>query len=334
MNREFRPHPLLRGAHAQTLFPFLVRRHRRPHWERERLELPDGDFVDLCHLGTGSGPRVCLFHGLEGCVDSHYIGGLASRLAARGARVTFMHFRGCSGTPNRLARAYHSGDTGDIAWLADTLRQREPDTALGAVGFSLGANALLKYLAEHGRGAAFAAAVAVSPPFRLAVAASRINTGLSRLYQHYLLNRMKRSTRARARARGGLPIDEALMERCRTFRAFDDCVTAPLHGFRDVDDYYSMSGCAAWLCRVECPTLVLHARDDPFLGPEGMPDSTGVPANVRFEISERGGHVGFIGSDRKGLPVRWLEHRIPDWLSARLVDDRASGRSPTAEFRA
>jgi len=330
MNREFRPHPLLRGAHAQTLFPFFVRRRRRPPWQRERLELPDGDFVDLSHLGTDGGPRVCLFHGLEGCVDSHYIGGLASRLAERGMRVTFMHFRGCSGTPNRLARAYHSGDTGDIACLADTLRQREPAAPLGAVGFSLGANALLAYLAKRGPDAAFAAAVAVSPPFRLAVAAGRINTGLSRLYQHYLLDRMKRSTRARARARGGLPIDEAQMKRCHTFRAFDDCVTAPLHGFRDVDDYYSMSSCAAWLCRVERPTLVLHARDDPFLGHDGVPKSTGVPLNVHFEISDQGGHVGFIGRDRNGLPMRWLEHRIPDWLATQLDGARAA----EAKFRA
>jgi len=329
MNDEFRPHPLLRGAHAQTLFPFFVRRRRRLAWQRERLQLPDGDFVDLCHLGTGDGPRVCLFHGLEGCVDSHYIGGLASRLAERGTRVTFMHFRGCSGTPNRLARSYHSGDTGDIAHLADTLRQREPGTAIGAIGFSLGANALLKYLAEHGRGAAFTAAVAVSPPFRLAMAASRINTGLSRLYQHYLLNRMKGSTRARARALGGLPIDHALMERCRTFRTFDDCVTAPLHGFRDVDDYYSMSSCATWLCRVERPALVLHARDDPFLGPDGVPESAGVPSNVHFEVSDRGGHVGFIGRDRNGLPVRWLERRIPDWLAAQLD----GGQVAAAPFR-
>jgi len=322
MNREFRPHPLLRGAHIQTLFPFFLRRRRRPPWQRERLELPDGDFIDLCHLGTGSGARVCLFHGLEGCVDSHYIGGLATRLVDCGMRVTFMHFRGCSGTPNRLARAYHSGDTGDIAHLAATLQQRESGTALGAVGFSLGANALLKYLAERGRDAAFAAAVAVSPPFRLAVAAGRINTGLSRLYQHYLLDRMKRSTRARARARGGLPIDRAQMERCHTFRAFDDCVTAPLHGFRDVDDYYSMSSCAAWLCRVERPTLVLHARDDPFLGREGVPEPAGVPSNVHLEVSDRGGHVGFIGTDRKGLPVRWLERRTAGWLATQLDGGR------------
>lgn len=318
MSRAFRPHPLLRGAHAQTLFPFFWRRHRPPPWQPERLELPDGDFVDLCHLGTGEGPRVCLFHGLEGCVDSHYIGGLARRLVDEGLRVTFMHFRGCSGTPNRLSRAYHSGDTGDIACLADVLRQREPDTPLAAVGFSLGANALLKYLAERGHGAAFAAAVAVSPPMRLAVAASRIDCGFSRLYQAYLLNRMKRSTRARARQLGGLPIDFERMERARSLRTFDDCVTAPLHGFRDVDDYYSRSSAAGSLVRIETPALILHARDDPFLGPDGVPDPAGLPANVVFEVSARGGHVGFIETGNRGLPRRWLERRIPAWMVEQL----------------
>jgi len=318
MSRGFRPHPLLAGAHAQTLFPFFWRRHRRPAWQPERLELPDGDFVDLCHLGDGDGPRVCLFHGLEGCVDSHYIGGLARRLARAGLRVTFMHFRGCSGVPNRLARAYHSGDTGDIAGLVGVLKQREPGTPLGAVGFSLGANATLRYLAERGDEAAFAAAVAVSPPMRLAVAASRIDRGFSRLYQAYLLDRMKRSTRARAQRLDGLPVDLDRMEASRSFRAFDDCVTAPLHGFRDVDDYYSRSSAAAWLARVRTPALVLHARDDPFLGPDGVPDPAGLPANVTFEVSGRGGHVGFIGMDRWGLPRRWLEQRIPDWLLAIL----------------
>lgn len=325
MSEAFRPHPLLRGAHAQTLYPFCVRSRRPPPWERERLELPDGDYVDLCHLGSGDGPRICLFHGLEGCVDSHYIGGLARALVACGLRVTFMHFRGCSGTPNRLPRAYHSGDTGDIAHLARTLCEREPGTTLAAVGFSLGANAMLKYLAQQGHDGAFAATVAVSPPMHLAVAARRIDTGFSRLYQRYLLGRMKRSTRARAGRLDGLPVDLARMERSRNFRAFDDCVTAPLHGFRDVDDYYSRSSAAAWLVRIETPTLLLHARDDPFLGPDGLPITAGVPGQVRFEISARGGHVGFIGMDRRGLPVRWLELRIPEWLVERLQD---SGREP------
>lgn len=271
----FRPHPLLRGAHAQTLLAFLAHRRRPLPWRHERLELPDGDFLDLCHLGPAEGPVVCLFHGLEGCVRSHYVGGLASALVAYGFGVTFMHFRGCSGEPNRLPRAYHSGETGDIEYLLEILRQRHDGCPLMAVGFSLGGNALLKHLGERDTDTPLRAAVAVSPPLRLATAANRIDEGLSRIYQAYLMRRMKASTRVRRRQLGDLPIDTARMERSRSFREFDDCVTAPLHGFRDADDYYGRSSSALWLAGVEIPTLVLHARDDPFLGPWAYPKDTG-----------------------------------------------------------
>ena len=326
----FRPHPLLRGAHAQTLYPFFVRSYRRPPWEHERFELPDGDFLDLCHLGGGPGPIVCVFHGLEGCVTSHYVGGLAGALVERGLRVTFMHFRGCSGEPNRQPRAYHSGETGDIAALLSTLRGRHGDIPLMAVGFSLGGNALLKYLGERGSAALLDRAVAVSPPFRLAVAANRINRGLSRIYRTFLLRRMKHSTRARARHLGDLPVDFERMAAARTFREFDDAVTAPLHGFRDADDYYGRASAALWLAGIEVPTLVLHARDDPFLGPQGVPGGAGVGPGVRLEVSARGGHVGFMAS-RYGLPCRWLERRIPEWLATadpRRVPARPAGGQP------
>lgn len=313
----FHPHPLLRNAHAQTMFAFLVHDRRPLPWEHERLELPDGDFLDLCHLGPPDGPVVCLFHGLEGCVRSHYVGGLARALAARGLRVTFMHFRGCSGEPNRLPRAYHSGETGDIEHLLKILRQRHERHPVMAVGFSLGGNALLKHLGERGGDSPLAAAVAVSPPLRLATAANRIDRGLSRFYQAWLVRRMKASTRARMRRLDNLPVDGKRMERSRSFRDFDDHVTAPLHGFRDADDYYARSSSALWLARIVNPTLILHARDDPFLGPDGVPDGGGTGSGVRFELSERGGHVGFIECGRSGLPARWLERRIPQWLTER-----------------
>lgn len=327
----FRPHPLLRSAHAQTLFAFLAHRRRPLPWRHERLELPDGDFLDLCHLGPPAGPIVCLFHGLEGCVRSHYIGGLASALVAHGFRVTFMHFRGCSGEPNRLPRAYHSGETGDIGYLIEFLRQRHDGHPLMAIGFSLGGNALLKHLGECGIDTPLRAAVAVSPPLRLATAANRIDQGLSRVYQAYLMRRMKASTRARMRRLGALPVDSERMERSRSFREFDDCVTAPLHGFRDADDYYGRSSSALWLAGVEIPTLVLHARDDPFLGAAGVPEGHGSGPGVEFELSERGGHVGFIGRDRFGLPSRWLERRIPRWLEdsgTRPGENPAPDRQP------
>ena len=320
----FQPAPGLRGPHRQTLGAWLIGAGLRPAWRAERFELADGDFVDLAHLpGTGT-TRVCLFHGLEGCIDSHYVGALANALNRRGHAVTFMHFRGCSGEPNRLPRAYHSGDTGDIEALLTMLREREPTVSMAAIGFSLGGNALLKYLGERGDAQPLAVAVAVSVPFDLAACAERINQGFSRLYQRWLIDRMKRSTHARARRVGGLPVDLTAMDRVRTFREFDDCVTAPLHGFDGVDDYYARASSGPWLRHIVTPTLLIQALDDPFVGPEPVPGPTGVGPHTERAVSPHGGHVGFL-SGNPGRPRRWLAQSIPTWLGARLPHRESLG---------
>ncbi len=318
----FEPATGLRGPHRQTLAAWLIGGGPRPAWRPERLELDDGDFVDLAHLpGTGT-TRVCIFHGLEGCIDSHYVGALAAALNRHGHAVTFMHFRGCGGEPNRLPRAYHSGDTGDIDALLSTLCAREPAVPMAAVGFSLGGNALLKYLGERGDALPLAAAVAVSVPFDLAACAERINRGFSRVYQRWLIDRMKRSTHARARRLGGLPVDLTAVDQARTFREFDDCVTAPLHGFDGVDDYYARASSAPWLGRITTPTLLIQALDDPFVGPEPVPEAAEVGPRTERAISPHGGHVGFL-SGTAVRPGRWLPRVIPDWVDARLTDPKA-----------
>ncbi|MEF8834337.1 MAG: hydrolase [Halofilum sp. (in: g-proteobacteria)] len=319
----FQPAVGLRGPHRQTLGAWLIGAGPRPAWRPERFELADGDFVDLAHLPGGGATRVCIFHGLEGCVDSHYVGALANALNRRGHAVTFMHFRGCSGEPNRLPRAYHSGDTGDIDALLATLRAREPAVSMAAVGFSLGGNALLKYLGERGADQPLAAAVAVSVPFDLAACADRINRGFSRVYQRWLIDRMKRSTHARARRVGDLPVDLAAMDRIRTFREFDDCVTAPLHGFDGVDDYYARASCRPWLAGIVTPTLLIQALDDPFVGPEPVPGPADTGPRTERAVSAHGGHVGFLAA-HMARPRRWLPEAIPAWLDTRLPN-----REPT-----
>ncbi len=315
----FRPPAWLRGPHRQTLFPFFFLRAPIPPWTPERLELPDGDFVDLCHFGTGDGPRVCLFHGLEGSLRSHYIGGLAQSLLDLGCRVTFMHFRGCSGEPNRLPRAYHSGDTGDLGHLIATLRAREPDTPLGAAGFSLGGNALAKYLGEQGARTPLAAAVTVSVPFDLGVCADYIDRGFSRLYQTHLVRSMRDSTRARMHHVGELAINTAALKRARSFREFDDAVTAPLHGFTDADDYYRRASSGPWLRSIAVPTRLIQAYDDPFVGPDPVPTHADVADVVELDFSPHGGHCGFIAADRRGRPYRWLNSSIARWLHGHLT---------------
>lgn len=318
----FQPPRWLRNGHAQTLAAFRFTPRPQLPWLRERLELPDGDFVDLAHRtpAATAGARVCLFHGLEGCLESHYIPGLAAALHAAGLAVTFMHLRGCSGEPNRLPRAYHSGDTSDMAHLFATLQAREPDRPLFAIGFSLSGNALLKYLGETGTQSALTRAAAVSVPFDLARAAAHIDSGFSRVYQHYLLRRLQRSAAARIRLHPDLQRHAVGVRRARSLRAFDDAFTGPLHGFADAGDYYAQASSRPWLPRITTPTLIVHARDDPFVGRAAVPESNEAGPGVRFELSEHGGHVGFIAGPPAQRPWCWLNRRLPDWFRAATAD--------------
>jgi len=312
----FRPAWWLRCAHAQTLYPHLCRRPEDIPWTPERLELPDGDFVDLQWAGPEDGPLVCLFHGLEGSGDSSYIRGLRAALAQAGLASVLMQFRGCSGEPNRLARAYHSGDTGDIRTLLSTLHRRYPDRWLGAVGFSLGGNALLKYLGESAAGCPLSQAVAVSVPFDLSRCADRLAKGVSRIYTRHLLNKLNAKVAARREllSDNGVDVDAAL--KTRDFRGFDGAVVAPIFGFRDAEDYYTQSSCGPFLSRIQVPTLILQAVDDPFMASSAIPTQSDLSPEVTLELSERGGHVGFVAGAAPGMADYWLDRRITQALTA------------------
>jgi hypothetical protein len=302
----FRPAWWLPGPHLQTLWPRVARQPVPPPVRCERLELPDGDFVDLAWT-LGSGPLVAVFHGLQGSLQSPYAAGVLGALDRAGMRAVLMHFRGCSGAPNRLARAYHSGDTGDIGHLMAQVRPQ------AAVGFSLGGNALLKYLGEQGDACGLQAAVAVSPPLVLSVGADRLRQGFSRLYQHHLLDLLKAAAQAKSVP---LPpgIDRARMRAARDFWQFDDAWTAPLHGFADVHQYYAQSSARPFLRHIAVPTQVLHSRDDPFYTPAVLPDAGELSPQVTLELSERGGHVGFVQAGGRS----WLDQRIVQLLHQQL----------------
>lgn len=304
----------LPGPHLQTVWPHLFRPAPPLKYTTERLYFPDGDFVDLAWNRISSGPTVCIFHGLQGSIESKYAAGLMHFLATKNIRAVLMHFRGCSGTPNNLARSYHSGDTGDIRFFLDTLRTREPHTPLAAVGFSLGGNALLKYLGEEGDAVHLSSAVAVSVPMVLSAAAERLQRGLSRLYQWHLLLALKEGVRAKADIVRIAGIDLSTAEACDTFWLFDDVVTAKLHGFADVHDYYKRASSRPFLKHINIPTLILQALDDPFLTPEVIPTESELSEQVVLEISESGGHVGFVGGAIPGRPFYWLETRIRDFF--------------------
>lgn len=298
-----------------------MRRSPKIALRRERLELPDGDFLDLDWTQNAGGPVVLVLHGLEGSSHSKYARGLLAAVQARGWRGVVMHFRGCSGVSNRLPRSYHSGETGDLSHVASLLRRREPATPIAAVGYSLGANVLLKWLGEIGLEAPLAAAVGVSPPFVLGRAADRLERGFSRLYQWALLRRLRASVMAKL-AQRPMPFDGQRLAGLRTFRQFDDVVTAPLHGFRDAQDYYTRSSCRQFLKDIAVPTLIVHARDDPFTTEDAVPPAHELAPSVTLELHEHGGHVGFVGGRWPWRPRYWLEERIPQYLEAYLQNRR------------
>ncbi len=315
LNSAFKPAWWLPGAHLQTLFAHIFRRQRPPPLRRERVELDDGDFIDLDWAAPRAGPLVILLHGLEGSVRSHYAAGLMRSLGNCGLQVVLLNFRGCSGEPNRLPRSYHSGETGDLNTLIELLHRRFPSRALLAVGVSLGGNVLLKWLGENPAQKRLRSAVAVSVPFELNKAALRLQAGVSRLYQSHLLRRLRAGVRAKA-ARLALPIELDRLDALTSFRAFDDQITAPLHGFDGVDDYYRRASSRGYLIGIRTPTLILHARDDPFMSADAIPTPAELGPGVRLELSRRGGHVGFVAGRWPWRPRYWLDERICEAFSA------------------
>lgn len=301
----------------QTLFPHLFRKRNPPPLRRERIELADGDFVDVDWTPQQPGPLVLLLHGLEGSIRSHYGASLMHTLGNRGLQVAMMNFRGCSGEPNRLPRSYHSGDTGDVDFLLRLLHRRFPQRPLFVVGISLGGNVLLKWLGENPDQGIVAKAVAVSVPFELNKAALRLQSGVSRLYQYHLLRKLRASVRAKA-ASMPMPVSVSRLAGLTSFRAFDDQVTAPLHGFDGVDDYYRRSSSRQFLARIHTPTVILHARDDPFMTADAIPDAGELGPGVTLELSRSGGHVGFVSGNWPWKPCYWLDQRISEILAGNL----------------
>ncbi len=301
-----------RNPHTQTLLGASIDRIGREALARERVTLPDGDFLDLDWLGSlpAGGPILLILHGLEGSSRSPYVARLLRMCRDARWNAVVMHFRGCSGEPNRLARGYHGGETGDLQTVIDLLGCRYGQ-GLCAVGYSLGGSVLLKWLGERRGEAGLRAAVAVSVPFDLASAAARLDSGFSRLYQWILLRWLRQSIARKADRVGH---DARSLRRLRTFRDFDDAITAPLHGFRDADDYYRRASCRPYLRHIEVPTLLVQAEDDPFLMPQSAPHTHELAPAVRLELYPRGGHVGFISGGTPWAPRFWLEGRLKAFL--------------------
>jgi len=301
----------LPGGHLQTVYPVL-HPPERVALQRERWETPDGDFIDVDFAGERSASRLLvLFHGLEGCSDSHYARAFAAQALSSGWRLAMPHWRGCSGEPNRKPRAYHSGDSGEVDWIL-----RRFSSPVHAVGISLGGNALLKWLGERGEEARSIVrrAATVSAPIDLSAAGRALDRGVNReIYTRHFLSTLKPKSLAKLALFPEL-YDRAKVRAARTFREFDDTVTAPLHGYRDADDYWRRASSGPWLERVRVPTLLLNARNDPFLPEhELLAAARNASRSLVLEFPRTGGHAGFLAGPFPGRHD-WLPRRLLEFL--------------------
>lgn len=325
-NGAFAPAWWARAAWAQTLLAGWVGRAERAPVV-ERVELPDGDFVELHRWPVANGaPLVLVLHGLEGSARSTYVGEVVRRARGLGFAVASLEFRSCSAEPNRRLRSYHSGETSDLAFVVERLVREDAQRPWFAAGWSLGANVLLKWLGEVGANAprTLRAAAAVSTPFDLEIAARACDARYGGAIARHFLKTLVPKAVAKARAFPGV-LDERAVRACRTFAAFDDLVTAPVHGFRDARDYWQRSSSKHFVARIEKPVLLVSAQDDPLVPREAWPgEAIASNANLQTEWLPHGGHCGFV-EGAPWRPVRWAEGRVlrffTEQLAARAKND-------------
>ena len=317
----------LPGGHAQTIWGAKLARHApapvQPlRWQRERWTTPDADFIEVDVLDTSasapapaSAPLLVLFHGLEGSSASHYAQAFAHWAQAAGVRLVVPHFRGCSGPLNLAPRAYHSGDFEEIGWILGQLRPRSA-APLQAVGISLGGNALLRWAQEAGEGAAalVSAVAAVCAPLDLAASGHAIGRGFNRqVYTRMFLQSMRPKALAKLAQHPGLFSRDALLA-ARDLYQFDNLFTAPLHGFRDTDDYWARASAKPHLARIRIPALVLNTLNDPFVPAASLPRAAEVGRFVQLWQPLHGGHVGFPQGPFPGH-VHGLPQAVAGWLA-------------------
>ncbi len=306
---NYHPPFLFRNPHLNTVYPALLRQVPEVQYERERLDTPDGDFLDIDWSRVAGGNRLLLvLHGLESSSQRHYVKGLIRLFNRRGWDGLALNFRGCSGEPNRCLRTYHMGETSDLDWLIGQLRERDLYRELVIAGFSLGGNVALKYAGEMGDRLpeAISCVIAFSVPCHIASANREIDHWRNRIYR----DRFLRSLNAKMEEKARRFPDRVKLDRPlpKDFRGFDDRFTGPLHGFRDAADYWEQCSSLQFLEGISRPTLLINARDDTFLSAECYPETVAEHhPHFYFEAPRYGGHVGFMSPDKTG--ALWSERR-------------------------
>lgn len=319
----FQPSKRIANCHMQTILGRIARRQGGIIFHRRRLDTPDGDFIDIDipevagYLPGENAPVVLLLHGLEGNARKGYACETYRQLARRGIRSVGMNYRSCSGVINRTYRSYHAGATEDVDFVVKSLASWYPNVPIAGIGFSLGANLLLKYLGEQGERVQLKTAVAVSPPFSFSHNVTVVESGISRMYMQMFLRSLRQKAQARAKLlEGRVDIEKAL--NARTFREFDEALTVPLYGFKDLADYYDTASCARYLSGITIPTMIIRAKDDPVFDPNDIPHDK-IAANdlLYFCITDTGGHVGFV-EGQPGDWHCWAEYQAARFLSLQL----------------
>ena len=329
---RFKPAWWLKNRHAQTFYPaFPWSGSPQIELRREDLELPDGDVTVVDWMATGpaqdsGAPILIILHGLEGSADSPYARMLLKAAADHGWRAAVLHFRDCGDYRNRLPRRYHAGETNDIRYFLESLRAAGHEGPMVAAGYSLGGNVLLKYLGENGVSTPLDGAAAVCVPLNLHDSAIALSTGFSKLYQYHLLKRMKKAVR-RKFDQYTAAFDWHRTMAAKTFAEFDDAITAPLHGFSGKDEYYDKCSSIEFLADICTPTLIINALDDPFMTPAALPAAEKLSDSVQIELSDHGGHVGFINGGLPWNPEYYLPGRIINYLDGCIASADPHGRS-------
>jgi predicted alpha/beta-fold hydrolase len=310
----FTPPAWLRNTHLQTCYSVFFGDKPKLPFQRERLDIPDGDFLDIDLLiNDTQAPIVIACHGLEGCSRAKYMIRLMNVVRDIGWNGVGINFRGCSGEPNRLLRAYHSGDTADVDFVVNTMIQRYPNTPIFLVGYSLGANVICKWLGEqsHSVRSNIRGAASCSAPYDLLASQKIMDSGIRRIYVEYFLRSLRRKAKEKIKQYPNA-FDHQRTAWSFSFKTFDDSFTAPIHGFRDDVDYYTRSSSYQYLHKIQIPTILIHAWDDPFTSAETLPTpETIYNPNLYYFYQQHGGHLGFHDKDQGS---HWLPNQIINWF--------------------
>ncbi|MFM2485586.1 YheT family hydrolase [Celerinatantimonas yamalensis] len=307
------------NRHLQTILPTLFT-YPLPPLNWQILPIADGDHVELAWVNAPSPLTqviIILLPGLEGSIASHYISRLLARLQHTNLTTVVLHHRGCGPTMNRLWRSYHSNDQLGLQALVRHCQTRWPTTPLYAIGYSMGANLLANYLADHPlNGAAL-----ICPPLNLAVSAALLNQPTRLIYRRYLLNSLKQRLSTKIAQFANAPIKRSTLKSIHTLAEFDECYTAPACGFNSANDYYQQASCLPRLALIDTPTWLLRAADDPVVDPAPEDLTQRLSPSIHYQLSRHGGHVGFSQGWR--LQHSWLDETLLRWLQRSI--------SPTIE---